>query len=448
MPTVHNVLCPSGRPDPCSSSPCLNGGTCFHYIGKYKCECTEDFFGRHCEVNMSLTHASTDTGCGDPPPVEHADVLFSKTTPGSMAVYICRPGFLPVPRATQSICGLQGAWSQPPVCEEMDECRSQPCLNGGTCRDQVGSFSCECLKASLETAVKQCSRDTCKNGGTCEDESGSYVCHCPAGFKGSTVRKKYKATPPKEQDVCDSSPCLNGGVCRSYRRNYLCLCKEGFFGDLCQMLEDPCVLNPCGNRGLCTSDKRGNYHCVCNVGHTGKDCDKGTSVTVTKVRVCNVGHTGKDCDKGTSVSVGHAGKDCDKVRVCNMGHTGKTVTKVRVCNVGHTGKDCDKGTSVPAASLRPAGGPCGGDEVELRWDPPEPSQSLVSGFAVKYAPLGRGSRKTDLLERRHSHVMRGLQPGLLYNISTISLKHNINNSDYSRPATRSYEPVRNYFVPR
>lgn len=34
-----------------------------------------------------------------------------------MAVYTCHPGYTPVPRATQSICGRQGSWSQPPVCE-------------------------------------------------------------------------------------------------------------------------------------------------------------------------------------------------------------------------------------------------------------------------------------------------------------------------------------------
>uniref|UniRef100_A0AAV2KYH3 Sushi, nidogen and EGF-like domain-containing protein 1 n=1 Tax=Knipowitschia caucasica TaxID=637954 RepID=A0AAV2KYH3_KNICA len=353
--------CEVGRPDPCSSSPCLNGGTCFHYIGKYKCECSEDFFGRHCEINMSRTQVSTDMGCGEPPHVLHAEVHFSRTSAGSMAVYICHSGFLPVPRATQSICSLQGDWSQPPVCEEINECRSQPCLNGGTCRDQVGSFFCECGKGftgnHCQAAVVQCSPKTCKNGGTCENDSGSYLCHCPQGFKGMHCEE--------EQDVCDSSPCLNGGVCRSYRQNYLCLCKEGFFGDQCQMLEDPCVLNPCGNRGLCTSDKKGNYNCVCNVGHTGKDCEKDL-LPPSGLRVLRVEES----------------------------------------------------------------------EVELRWDPPEPLNSLVSGFAVKYAPLGRGNRRTDLLDRRqNTHVMRGLLPGLLYNISTISLKHNLNNSDYSRPAT-------------
>lgn len=72
------------------------------------------------------------------------------------------------------------------------------------------------------------------------------------------------------------------------------------------------------------------------------------------------------------------------------------------------------------------------NEVELRWDEPEPSHSLISGFVVTYGPLGRSNRKSDPLDRHKStHVMRGLVPGLLYNISTFSTKGN----DVSQPAT-------------
>uniref|UniRef100_A0A671W0Q0 Sushi, nidogen and EGF like domains 1 n=1 Tax=Sparus aurata TaxID=8175 RepID=A0A671W0Q0_SPAAU len=308
--------CEVGKPDPCSSSPCLNGGTCFHYIGKYKCECTETFSGRHCEINRKL-------GCGPPPQVKHAEVQFSSTTPGSMAVYICNSGFISVPRATQSICGIQGDWSQPPVCEEINECLSHPCLNGGTCRNQVGSYMCEC------------------------DE----------GFSGKRCQT--------DQDSCESNPCLNGGTCRGYRRNYLCVCKEGFFGDQCQMLENPCVLQPCGNRGLCRSDRKGNYNCACKAGHTGKDCEKDL-----------------------------------------LPPSGLHVVRVEE------------------------------NEVELRWDEPEASQSLISGFIVTYGPLGRSNRKSDLLDRlKSTHVMRGLVPGVLYNISTFSTKRNTNSNDISQPAT-------------
>lgn len=74
--------------------------------------------------------------------------------------------------------------------------------------------------------------------------------------------------------------------------------------------------------------------------------------------------------------------------------------------------------------------------MELRWDEPEPSQSLISGFAVTYAPLGRRDPKTDYLDRQQStHVMRGLEPGLLYNISTYSIKRSNNRKDSSQPAT-------------
>lgn len=87
------------------------------------------------------------------------------------------------------------------------------------------------------------------------------------------------------------------------------------------------------------------------------------------------------------------------------------------------------------------------EEVELRWDEPEPSHSLVSGFAVAYAPLGWSTYTTDYLERKQSvHVLRGLVPGLLYNISTVSIKRNTNSTDSSRAATalirtREHRPV-------
>lgn len=74
--------------------------------------------------------------------------------------------------------------------------------------------------------------------------------------------------------------------------------------------------------------------------------------------------------------------------------------------------------------------------MELRWDEPEPSHSLISGFVVTYGPQGRSNRKSDILDRQKStHVMRGLVPGLLYNISTFSTKRNTNSNDVSQPAT-------------
>uniref|UniRef100_A0A672SV00 Sushi, nidogen and EGF like domains 1 n=1 Tax=Sinocyclocheilus grahami TaxID=75366 RepID=A0A672SV00_SINGR len=214
------------KPDPCASSPCLNGGTCFHYIGKYKCECSPSFVGRHCEINRGSN----------------------------------------------------------PTLEEINECLSQPCMNGGTCRDRVAS--------------------------------------------------------------------------------YLCECEDGFSGQRCQTVENPCVLQPCGNRGVCWSDRRGNYSCACRVGHTGRDCERDL-----------------------------------------LPPSGLHVLRVEE------------------------------NEVELRWDQSDATQNLISGFAVAFAPIGRGPRKTDFLEKQHStYALQGLNPGQLYNISTFSVKRNTNSNDISQPA--------------
>ena len=87
-------------------------------------------------------------------------------------------------------------------------------------------------------------------------------------------------------------------------------------------------------------------------------------------------------------------------------------------------------------------------ELEIRWDQPHPSPVPVTGFAITYAPLaaaaaavggggagGRGGRQTDFLDRQQSsHLLQGLTPGELYNISTFSIKRNANSNDISQPA--------------
>ncbi|MGH0145357.1 UNVERIFIED_CONTAM: hypothetical protein FKN15_010963 [Acipenser sinensis] len=208
--------------------------------------------------------------CGAPVQVKHAQVQYTSSQPGSSALYTCHPGFTPVPRATVSVCGGQGSWSQPPVCEEINECLSQPCLNGGTCKDRVDTYLCACEEGftgpNCQTELDECLSEPCKHGGSCMDQPGSYFCQCPQGFTGQDCET--------ELDGCGSNPCLNGGVCKGHRGSYLCLCKEGFMGETCQTAEDPCSLQPCGSRGYCRSDKSGQYICTCKVGHTGKDCEK------------------------------------------------------------------------------------------------------------------------------------------------------------------------------
>lgn len=57
-----------------------------------------------------------------------------------------------------------------------------------------------------ELEINECLSNPCVNGGVCEDQAGGYVCNCPVGFSGDHCEVNV--------DECYSAPCLNGGQCQ------------------------------------------------------------------------------------------------------------------------------------------------------------------------------------------------------------------------------------------
>ena len=75
--------------------------------------------------------------------------------------------------------------------EDIDECASNPCLNGATCNDRVNRYTCTCASGwtdtHCETDIDECESDPCDNGATCNDFVNQYNCTCVAGYTGARV---------------------------------------------------------------------------------------------------------------------------------------------------------------------------------------------------------------------------------------------------------------------
>ena len=72
---------------------------------------------------------------------------------------------------------------------DTDECTSQPCSNGGVCKDGVNEFKCTCPKGTTgktcSVDIDECNPMPCQNGGLCfEIPNGEFYCSCPTGIFG------------------------------------------------------------------------------------------------------------------------------------------------------------------------------------------------------------------------------------------------------------------------
>ncbi|XP_022809623.1 uncharacterized protein LOC111346613 [Stylophora pistillata] len=129
--TCHQYTCKKDY-DECSSSPCLNGGTCVNKKRNFTCICPRTHKGRTCE---EFEECSSNR------------CLNGGTCTDGINNYTCS---CPSP-----FFGRR--------CQETDECKSNPCLNGGTCVDGVYNFTCVCPSLYHGRRCEAVARTSCKN---------------------------------------------------------------------------------------------------------------------------------------------------------------------------------------------------------------------------------------------------------------------------------------------
>ncbi|XP_028321219.1 delta-like protein C isoform X2 [Gouania willdenowi] len=226
------------RCNECARHPGCVHGTC---TTPWQCNCKEGWGGLYCDQDLNY--------CTNHRPCQN-EASCTNTGEGSYTCS-CRPGF------SGNNCQI-----------EINECDSNPCSNGGSCKDLLDGYSCACPQGfygiNCEIVAVRCAEKPCFNRGTCvESDGGGYTCRCAFGFTGSNCEKKI--------DRCTSNPCTNGAQCLDVANHVVCRCRPGFSGSRCETNIDDCAGNPCKNAGTCMDGVNG-FTCSCTLGFMGPDC--------------------------------------------------------------------------------------------------------------------------------------------------------------------------------
>ncbi|KAH8289904.1 hypothetical protein KR018_002771, partial [Drosophila ironensis] len=230
--------------DECWSGPCQNGGTCVDGVAYYNCTCPEGFSGSNCEENVDECMSN---------PCQNGGLCRDRT---NGYICTCQPGYL------GDHCELDVA-----VCDTGTGAR---CQHGGECIEGPGlEFTCACPAGwhgrICQEEINECASSPCQNGGVCVDKLAAYACACPMGYTGINCEEEIL--------ICADNPCQNNALCLMEEGVPTCYCVPDYHGEKCEYQYDECQLGPrCMNGGVCI-DGVDTFSCSCPPLLTGMLCE-------------------------------------------------------------------------------------------------------------------------------------------------------------------------------
>ena len=343
--------------DECSPTPCDNG-QCIESktdstvaIGVFKCVCDSGWSGDTCSTDVDECVDQSCSGHG----------TCTDSTDSTVAIGVFK-------------CACDSGWSGDTCSTDMDECVDQSCSMHGTCTESntnptvaLGEYSCACGTGwsgdTCGTDVDECDGQSCPGHGTCTDSNtdstvalGEYSCRCyqSGGFIGTncdqmvgpeitsgqcgnpitTFEKCKEAQMSFDYDgmtneISDTNVPFGCG----WRDNFKWFFNNRTGNSNCSMthhcacmIDGPCDWRTCPSKKTCidsrnsTSFSDREYHCDCNLGWEGENCDQ-----------CSLGWEGENCDQDID--------ECES-NPCNTGTCTESKTDLQV-TVGEYKCECE-----------------------------------------------------------------------------------------------------------
>jgi len=102
----------------------------------------------------------------------------------ALSYEVCQP-LTVAPHSYQCTCTF--GWSGENCFDNIQECDSNPCANGGECVDDVADYACNCLPGysgdNCEVDIDECAVAPCLNGGECANLENAFSCTCADGWE-------------------------------------------------------------------------------------------------------------------------------------------------------------------------------------------------------------------------------------------------------------------------